>query len=239
MAGLAALLALWPAGTTVVATGHPADVCLEIAGDLVSPAEWDAVAAAVGATVTERAALFPRPQFEPTDSRLDIESGHPRQAAGTTACLEPGTEWTARFGRDFLAAGADQMLADAPTTLGIDSDVTIEWYPEEDRLRTTLVFAGPLDIPNGTCWIDDALRVDDTTGTVTTSGDQGVKTSPFAEGACGRFFDHLPDGGAGGQAVTLLPTVVALADGGELRFVAEDVRVSEHTVSVSGRLERD
>jgi hypothetical protein len=131
------------------------------------------------------------------------------------------------------------MLAEAPTTPGIDSDVSLEWYPSETRLRTTLVFAGPLDIPNGTCWIDDALTVDSDSGTVRASSDRGVKTSPFAEGACGRFFDHLPDGGAGEQAVTLLPAVVDLVDGGALRFVAEDVLVAEDAVTVLGRLERD
>ena len=130
------------------------------------------------------------------------------------------------------------MLAEAPTTPGIDSDVVIDWYPTEARMRTTLVFAGPLDIPNGTCWIDDTLSVDSVTGTIVASGERGLETSPFAEGACGRFFDHLPDGGAGEQAVTLLPRIVALTDGSELRFVAEDVRVEEDAVSVSGRLER-
>ena len=53
-----------------------------------------------------------------------------------------------------------------------------------------------------------------------TSGEQGVKTSIFAEGACGRFFDHLLQGGAGEQAVTLFPSHVALPTGETLHFVA-------------------
>ena len=65
---------------------------------------------------------------------------------------------------------------------------------------------GPLDIPNGTCWIDDALTVDACRPAPSwPAASRALKTSPFAEGACGRFFDHLPDGGAGEQAVTLLP----------------------------------
>jgi hypothetical protein len=131
------------------------------------------------------------------------------------------------------------MLAEAPTTPGIRSEVSIEWDPEGTRMRTTLVFAGPLDIPNGTCWIDDALAVDAATGSVIASGEEGVRTSPFAEGACSRFFDHLPQGGAGEQAVTLLPRVVALADGSVLRFVAEDVLVEVNAVSVSGTIAHD
>ena len=67
------------------------------------------------------------------------------------------------------------MLADAPTTPGIDSDVTIEWQPDAARLRTTLTFAGPLDIPNGKCWIDDTLSVDDATGTVVASGEPALQ----------------------------------------------------------------
>jgi len=226
-------------GGVVVADEHPADVCLEVVPGSVSADDWTGVATAVAETVAERSALFPDPTLTHEASRLDIDSGHLQAAQGRTTCLEPGHEWTARFGRDFLEAGADQMLAEAPTTPGISSDVSIEWYPDDARMRTTLVFAGPLDIPNGTCWIDDALTVDAATGTVVASGDEGVKTSPFAEGACGRFFDHLPYGGAGEQAVTLLPVSVVLADGRELRFVAEDVLVAEDAVSVSGRLARD
>ena len=196
------------------------------------------MSAAVSETVAERTALFPAPRVDQEPTRLDIDSGHLSEERGYGSCLESGSEWTARFGRAFLEAGADQMLAEAPTTPGIDSDVTLEWDPDDVRVRTTLVFAGPLDIPNGTCWIDDALSVDADAGVVVASGEQGVKTSPFAEGACGRFFDHLPDGGAGEQAVTLLPMSVALPDGSELRFVAEGVRVADDAVWISGRLER-
>jgi hypothetical protein len=172
--------------------------------------------------------------------RFDIWSGQEGMAVGVGApCLEPGATWTARFGRDFLQAGAERMLAEAPTTPGIASNVTIEWYPDETRLRTILEFAGPLDIPNGQCWVDDVLSVDSATGTVSASGEPGVQTSPFAEGACGRFFDHLPDGGAGEQAVTLLPAAIDVGGGQALRFVAERVEVQEDAVVVSGSLGRD
>ncbi len=225
----------------VAADEAHADLCLELTDGAVSEAEWTATTEQVVVAVESRSALFP----EPTDMadplrRFDVWSGREGVVAGTGAsCLEPGFDWTTRLGRDFLEAGADQMLAEAPTTPGIESSVTIEWYPDESRLRTTLVFAGPFDIPNGTCWVDDALSVDTTGGTVVASGEQGVKTSPFAEGACRRFFEHLPDGGAGEQAVTLLPPAVELGDGGMLRFVAGDVMVRGDAIIVSGSLERD
>ena len=173
----------------------------------------------------------------PDGSLLAISSGHSGLASGSNGCLEDGYEWTSRFDRDFLQAGAELMLAAAPTTPGIDSAVTIEWHPDETRVRTTLEFAGPLDIPNGTCWVDDALEVQ--SGVVRASAEQGVKTSPFAGSACGRFFDHLPNGGAGEQAVTLLPAIIELPGGGQLRFVAEDVSVREDAIVVMGSLVRD
>ena len=131
------------------------------------------------------------------------------------------------------------MLAEAPTTPGINSSVDIEWFADEARLRTTLVFSGPLDIPNGTCWIDDELSLDSAQGRAVASGEQGVRTSPFAEGACGRFFDHLPLGGAGEQAVTLFPVEVQLAAGGTIRFVATELTVGDDAIEVGGILESD
>ncbi len=152
-------------------------------------------------------------------------------------CLESGLEWTTRFSRTFLQAGADRMLTEAPTTPGIESSVEIEWFADDDRLRTTLVFAGPFDIPNGSCWIDDVLSVDVADGIATASGEHGAETSPFAEGACGRFFDHLPDGGAGQQAITLFPAEVALADGRLVRFAVSRLFVTEDEVVVGGSIE--
>lgn len=152
-------------------------------------------------------------------------------------CLESGLEWTARFSRAFLQAGADRMLMEAPTTPGIESSVEIEWFAAEHRLRTTLVFAGPFDIPNGSCWIDDVLSIDAADGIAVASGEHGVETSPFAEGACDRFFDHLPEGGAGQQAITLFPAEVALADGRRVRFAVSRLAVTEEEIVVGGSIE--
>lgn len=226
------------------------DVCLEVAPGVVTADAWARFTELVAERVAERTALFPDPVTTAVvpealpgaampSLALHIDAGHPAagSAESTATCLQPGLGWSARFGRPFLSAGAELMLAEAPTTPGIDSSVTLEWYPDEDRILTRLDFAGPLDIPNGTCWIDDALTIDEASGTAVASGDQGVETSLFAESACGRFFDHLPDGGAGEQALNLLPTGVELEDGRVLRFVAEQVRVVPDAVIVGGRLE--
>jgi hypothetical protein len=251
---VATLLAL-AASTIGVSTasagddGH-ADVCFEVATDRLPEEVWDQVVALVSEMVGERAALFPAPVVEAAPGfgdgpaarpsiRLDTHSGHAGGTLpGTSArCLEPDLEWTVRFGRVFLEASADRLLEEAPTTPGIASDVTLQWYPDEGRVRTLLTFAGPLDIPNGRCWVDDVLTIDLAGGIAVASGAQGVETSPFAEGACGRFFSHLPDGGAGQQAVTLLPAEIVLEGGARLRFVATEVTVTDDAVTVSGMLE--
>ena len=46
----------------------------------------------------------------------------------------------------------------------------------------------------------------------------GLQTGPFAEGACGRFFAYLVNGGVGKQAIRLLPTHMTLKDGSRLIF---------------------
>jgi hypothetical protein len=246
---VASLLLLLPASATAQ-PGAAADVCLEVAAEAVDAAAWTALSEAVADATAERTALFPAATITTASHealleaaapslRLEIDAGHAAEPTehGAATCLEPGLDWGARFGRVFLEAGADRMLAEAPTTPGIESSVAIEWHADDDRLQTTLVFAGPLDIPNGTCWIDDRLSIDADAGVAIASGEQGVKTSIFAEGACRRFFDHLPDGGAGGQAVTLLPLEVTAADGATLRFIATEVRVTEDAVVVGGALE--
>jgi len=228
--------------------GH--DLCLEVSSDVMPVGAWEQVVEAVSSTVASRTALFPDPTLaltadpaQPgsagTPARLSIDSGRAGAAPAdaSMSCGDRQDHWLARFGRDFLQAGADRMLAEAPTTPGIDSEVVIEWYPEQTRLQTMLTFAGPLDIPNGTCWVDDALSIDATSGSAVASGEQGLETSLFAEGACGRFFDHLPDGGAGEQAITLLPTEVTLDDGRTLRFIASDVTVDHDGVTVGGSVE--
>jgi hypothetical protein len=240
-AAAAAALGLMLAATQPVAAdglpGRYADVCLEIAPSAVSAGEWSALAEPVAEAVEARTALFPSPAIGGEGTRLDISSGHFRERRGFESCLEPGFEWTTRFDFRFLDAGADQMLAEAPTTPGIDSTVNVQWEAGEPSVSTALYFAGPLDIPNGWCWVEERLSVD--AGAVAVEAEQGVETSPFAEGACGRFFDHLPEGGAGEQAVTLLPTTIELPDGGRLRFVAEEVSVRHDALVVAGSLARD
>lgn len=242
------------ASMTRAASDISADVCLEIVTGSLPEGAWERIFERVAEVAAVKSALFPEPALTadpvvddepspppaaPASSRLDIQSGHAvdHPAGSQDACLGPDLEWTARFGRAFLEASAKRMLEEAPTTPGIASEVILEWFPDEGRVRTLLTFAGPLDIPNGRCWVDDVLSIDSTAGIAISSGEQGLETSLFAESACGRFFDHLPDGGAGEQAVTLLPAEFSLDDGTTLRFVASQVSVEEGAISIGGTLE--
>ena len=222
------------------------DVCLSVRlADLPSGPAWPEIIGAVDvATASEtRPQLFPARQFEvllgeddaPAIIAIWREARPEGEAIALDGCVADGATWTVRIGRAFLAEGADSLLAVAPTTPGIASNVEVEWYPDERRVRTWLEFEGPLGIPNGTCWIDDVLAVE--RGVAIASGDTGLRTSPFAEGACGRFFDYLTRGGAGEQAVTLLPTEVSLPDGTSLAFVVSSVDVDDDAILISGAAE--
>ncbi|MFV2062224.1 MAG: hypothetical protein ACC726_01765 [Chloroflexota bacterium] len=238
-------------GATVTLASEDAtrsDVCLELAPEALPEGAWEQVIAAVMTAVASRPALFPNPAFTVvpttaiaagTNARLDIMATDldEQAPAADAVCLAETSQWTARLGRSFLDDGADRMLKQAPTTPGISSSVEVQWFPDENRVLTTLEFAGPFDIPNGRCWIDDSLSIDEAAGTAVASADQDLKTSPFAEGACGRFFDFLVDGGAGEQAISLLPSSVPLDDGSTLYLLISDVSVEEQAIVISGSLE--
>lgn len=227
------------AGLPARAQDTDADLCLEVATGAMTETAWSALTAGVEAAISSRPSLFPAPSMEAAGRRLDVwgDRADPGRSEGR-ACLEPGREWSIRFGRGLLEAGAERMLAEAPTTPGIESEVRLEWHPAEGRLRTTLTFAGPLDIPNGSCWVDDVLAVDGPRGVAVAIAEQGRRTSPFAEWACDRFFEYLPDGGAGEQAVTLLPTTVEPADGDALRLVTHAVTLRDDAIVLAGSIER-
>lgn len=215
----------------------PADVCLEISGGL-SDDDHAAVVDAVAVVVAENETLFPDPTVTPTGTRIDIHAGHPDlPAVSGVPCLMVEFDWTARFSREFLIEGAELMLEKAPRTPGFDSSIELEWFPDEARLRSTLSFSGPFGIPSGTCWVDDVLTIDPGSGRAVASGDRGMDVSPLGDVVCGRFYDNLSGGGAGEQAVNLLPAEVALGDGRTLRFVAETVHVFDDALAVAGIVE--
>lgn len=240
------------------------DVCLAVAGAVTSdapdltPEAWAAVVTAVDAAVAARPTLIPDRSVvadpDPAGARGDRGPGGLRIGIWSTGGSEPGSSarrlehlsaagcpdheapWSVRVSGDFLRAGTKRELAAAPTTPGFESQIDVEWYPAEGRVRTMLEFSGPFGIPNGRCWMDDFLDVGDD-GRARSRVETGLRTSPFAEGVCGRFEDHLSDGGAGAQAIMLLPTEVAVADGSSVRFVVDSVEVTDDAIVLSGSLD--
>lgn len=252
---LAALLVSLCAATVAVASDVPAeqggaDVCLALAADAIPSGAWVAVTTAVGSVVESRPELFPDPSIvaSPASGSPDTaaagefmlaihaDAGANERAPRGDDCERDGQQWLVRLGRAFLVAGAERMLELAPTTPGIASSIHLDWHPGEAQVRTRLVFAGPLDIPSGQCWIDDRLAVDASTRQAVSHSEQGIRTSLFAEAACERFFNELTRGGAGEQAITLLPVELELADGRRLRFEAQDVSVEDDAIVISGSL---
>jgi hypothetical protein len=214
----------------------PADVCLEVAGGL-APEVMSSLADAVAQMVAQNQSLFPQPQVTPTASGIDIHAGHPDlPARSSRSCLMPDYDWTARFARDFLVEGAELMLEQADRTPGFESSIDLEWVPGESRIRSTLTFSGPLGIPSGSCWVDDTLTVEPGTGAAVASADRGMDVSLFGDVVCDRFYGNLPKGGAGEQAVGLLPKEVAIEDGRVLRFVTETVQVLDDALVTAGTI---
>ena len=172
-----------------------------------------------------------------------------QQDVAAADCLADAAGWTTTISGDLLQAGAERILAGArlpdesgtpPIREDAEAAITVEFDPAEGRVRTTLEFKVPIGFLRlgGTCWIDDVLSVDPATGTVVTSASTGMNVDPFTESACQKFGAFMTEGGAGEQALSLLPVAIPLADGTTARFVATSANVSARGIVMSGALRR-
>lgn len=252
-------------GTAATSAGQP-DVCLAVAAEHMDLEGWAALVSAVDVSMASRPTLIPDrsvvaipdpaevSQADGLDGGVpagerwrigvwstggsDVGSSEPyAQALAEAACGPSDAAWSATLAGAFLRAGTQRELAAAPSTPGFESSIDVEWRAGEPRVRTVLRFSGPLGIPNGTCWMDDLLLID-AAGAAGAEVETGFTTSPFGEGVCGRFEAFLPDGGAGAQAVALLPTRVDSDDGGSLTLVASTVTVTDGGIELTGTLWR-
>ncbi len=200
--------------------------------DLTEP--WDAAD-----TPTVRIGIWATAADAP-DSAGDRQEG-----LAATDCLADGASWTTTISGEMLQAGAERILAGArlpddsgspPIREDAEAAIAVELDPAEGRVRTTLEFnvpVGPLRL-GGTCWIDDAIDIDGATGTAVTRVSSGMDVDPFTESACQKFAAFMTDGGAGEQALALLPVAIALDGGASARFVATSATVSDQGVVMSG-----
>ncbi|CAN5519969.1 hypothetical protein BH24CHL9_BH24CHL9_16730 [soil metagenome] len=221
------------ATTMAAGPGQEPDICLTVDATTMDGAAWPALVAAVDDAMASRPTLIPDRSVVTTPSpalgggaasragerwRVGVwstggsEPGSPAQhavALAHAACGSTEAAWSATFAGSFLRAGTQRELAAAPSTPGFESSIDVEWQSGEPRIRTALRFSGPLGIPNGTCWMDDLLRVD-AAGVAGADVETGFTTSPFGEGVCGRFEAFLPHLCASAQPLFLPPSLVAL-----------------------------
>ncbi len=199
--------------------------------DLTQPWEPESVS-------TVRIGIWGSGAGEPGSSGARLE----RLAA--THCLLAGTSWTTTISHELLQAGAERILAAAllpdatgvpPIREGAEAAIAVEFDPAERRVRTTLEFNVPVGIwnPGGTCWIDDVLGVDAASERVVTSTTTGMRVDPFMESGCQKFQAFMTEGGAGEQALSLLPTTVALTDDTSVSFMAASVEVNSEAIVMS------
>ena len=157
------------------------------------------------------------------NGRPDPNDGR-RERLAASDCLVEGSAWTTMISHELLQAGAERILAGArlpddsgepPIREDAEAAIVVEFDPAQGRVRTTLEFnvpVGPFN-PGGTCWIDDVLSVDPLTGMVVPTTTAGMDVDPFMESGCQKFQAFMTDGGAGEQALSLLPAAIELTDG--------------------------
>jgi hypothetical protein len=227
------------------------DLCLELdPGTLgVELAEADA-REALAAAVAARPDLFPDPVVEAHavsssggGSALRLGAWAVRGSEATASarsaaladqgCAEPGLAWSARVSHALLADGAERRASSVSLAPGVTAHIGVELHPSEGRVRTALDFSMPLGM-GGVCWVDDRLGVDAAGGGLTVATEVGQEVTPFAEYACERFLDLMPEGGAGEQAASLVPGAVRSVDGSPVRLGVAGVRVESGAVVVSG-----
>ena len=249
-----AVLAFAGSPSVAAQVSPPPDICLAVDLDRLDEATTSAVVGSVQDALATRPVLIPALSIVgPDPTAAESPDATIRLAMWTNGAAEPmaapdvpgagcGTEamvegtWSASITGEFLRAGTKRELAAAGTTPGFTSDIDVEWSEADDLVRTVLTFSGPLGIPNGTCWMDDVVSADGQGGThAETTTDSA--TSPFGDGVCGRFEEYLANGGAGAQALVLLPRDIALADGDVLHLRVDGVDVRADGVHLSGGVE--
>jgi hypothetical protein len=156
-----------------------------------------------------------------------------RQDQTRSGCPEHHDGWSLRITRALLADGADRLLAEAEFGDPWTAFMEVELRPAESSIRTVLHFGGPLGI-SGTCWVDDILSVDPTTGTPVVVAVAGNDAGVFGMIACTRFAESIPDGAAGEQARDLVPTGATLGGPTDLRVVADSITLSEDALVIEG-----
>jgi hypothetical protein len=149
------------------------------------------------------------------------------------ACANPGSGWSFAVTRDVLADGADRVIEQASFGDDWDANIEVSFYPDDDRVRTTLRFSGPLGM-SGSCWIDEWLEVDTTSGLPMVTAERGDDAGLAGLVACRRFEAEMTEGGAGGQATALFPDALSSGDLLRTPLQATSIEVTADLIVVRG-----
>lgn len=163
----------------------------------------------------------------------DGEVAEWRESQDRKRCPGRPDGWSIRVTQALLADGADRLLAGADFSEEWTASMEVELRPAESSIRTVLSFSGPLNI-SGSCWVDDLVSVDPTSGTTVVSSEADDDAGLPGLIACRRFADSLPDGAAGEQALALIPTMVAIEGAPDLRLVTDSIDLSTEAIVIEG-----
>jgi hypothetical protein len=162
-------------------------------------------------------------------------------------CLVSDSMWEARLSQELLFAAAERILAEArmpdesgeaPIPENATTEIAVDLYPDEGRIRTLLKFNVPVAFlnPGGECWIDDVLMPGEDGAPPSSNATDGQRTDPLVGSACDRFRGFMTAGGLGERALTLLPAQVALSDGSMIALEVLEVRVTNDALVLAGAI---
>jgi hypothetical protein len=229
-----------PAADTVVsaASASAPGLCFGMVASAIGDAGWQAVSDALVASARSAVHLFPQPEAAEGPTSLGIweepESGLSRPAP---LCAVSDAGWQATVGRGMLERGALRRAASVELSAGTTAAVSVRFDPKATLVRTQLDFSMPLGV-GGKCWVDDRLGVEAGTGRAVSARQVGQYVTLFGDYGCRRFLELMPEGGAGEQAVELLPWEVPVGGGSVVRLVATSVTLDEDAITVAGRFEQ-
>ena len=233
-----------------VAAPPGADLCLAFDASRLTAVRWAAITEDVTAAVQGRTLVFPSPSIvaTPDDGRAPDALGEgivmvsvwAQGDAGPDAisegCLVPQAEWSMVVSQALLQGSAARILESAGLPDDVSTQIDVEFYPDEERVRTTMRFTAAFGV-GGTCWVDDVLSIDPAAGSPLASDEMHQDLHFLApQDACTRFHAFMTDGAAGMLATHLMPRNLA-GPGIGVRFVATSVDVRDGELVLAGSMD--
>ncbi len=148
------------------------------------------------------------------------------------ACAPAESGWSFGVTHALLADAADRLLERADFGSDWTGNIEVTFHPEEARVRSTLDFSGPFGI-EGSCWIDETLAIESDSGRPLVVGQSGDDAGLPGLVACRRFEAEMSEGGAGAQALALLPATIGEGHA-EVTLAATGFELTQELLIVRG-----